>query len=252
LKKLSKKEAIALTSGPFGAEVEAAVVNYTIPFLWFTPTAENDLNARNGTAFFVTADQTFVVTANHVFDGYLKSRELFGARVHCQLGELRFNPQERLIAQDENLDIATFSISLDEVRQSYEGKSAMSFDPMMPKIGKGVLFAGFPGRERRRLQPRAIESGVFTALTVADNVSNLQISGHFERKRQVENSRRPTAPVGYDYRGVSGGPLLTIVESEHLWYWRLGGVMTEFNANLEIFYATRADFLLPDGTLKKL
>ena len=241
-----------MTSGAFGAEVEAAAIGYTIPFIWFIPINDNDFSTRNGTAFFVAADRTFVVTANHVFVGYLESRELFGARVHCQLGQLRFNPEERLIAQDKNLDIATFSIFPSEVRQSYDGKSAMSFDPMVPQIGKGVLFAGFPGRERRRLDPRTIESGIFTALTVAHNVSNSQISGHFERKRQVDHPRRPTAPVGYDYRGVSGGPLLTIVESEHLWYWRLGGVMTESNANLEIFYATRADFILPEGTLRKV
>jgi hypothetical protein len=177
LKELSKEEAIALTSGRFAAEVEVAIVGYMIPFLWFIPTANNDLKARNGTAFFVTADRTFVVTANHVLVGYLESRELHGPRVHCQLGNLRFNPKERLIARDEKLDIATFSISPDEVRQSYDGKSAMSFDPMAPQIGKGVFFAGFPGRERRRLQPREMESGVFTALTVADNVSDLRFLG---------------------------------------------------------------------------
>jgi hypothetical protein len=251
LKKLSKEEAIALTRGPFGAEVEAAAVSYIVPFLWFIHAADGDQKARNGTAFFVQADRTFVVTADHVFGGYLESVENFGKRVRCQLGNLRFDPQERLIARDKNLDIATFSIDPEEVRRSFEGKTTMSLAPMVPQIGKGVLFAGFPGSERRRLHASAIESGVFTALTVADNVSDLQISGHFEREHLVDSPRRPTAPIGYDFRGVSGGPLLTIVESERLWYWRLGGVMTEFSANLEIFYATRADFILPDGRLKK-
>jgi len=252
LKKLSKEEAIALTRGPLRAEVEAAVVGCTIPFLWLIRADDGNHKARNGTAFFVQADRTFVVTADHVLAGYLESQRDFGKRVRCQLGNLRFDPQERLIARDKNLDLATFSVSPEEVPRSYDGKAAMSFAPMVPQIGKGVLFAGFPGRERRRLRARTIESGVFTALTVADNVSHFQISGHFERERQVDHPHRPTAPVGYDYRGVSGGPLLTIVESEHLWYWRLGGVMTEFNANFEIFYATRADFILPDGKLKKV
>ena len=43
---------------------------------------------------------------------------------------------------------------------------------------------------------------------------------------------------------------MTMVDSANLCYSRLGGVMTEFSINLEIFYATRADFILPDGTLK--
>ena len=41
-----------------------------------------------------------------------------------------------------------------------------------------------------------------------------------------------------------------MVDSANLSYWRLGGVMTEFSTSLEIFYATRADFILTDGTLK--
>jgi hypothetical protein len=61
---------------------------------------------------------------------------------------------------------------------------------------------------------------------------------------------RPTAPEGYDIGGVSGGPLMTMVDSANLCYWRLGGVMTEFSTSLEIFYATRADFILSNGTLK--
>ena len=53
-----------------------------------------------------------------------------------------------------------------------------------------------------------------------------------------------------DIGGVSGAPMVTIVDSAGLHYWRLGGVMTGFNASFEIFYATRADFILPDGTLR--
>ncbi len=127
----------------------------------------------------------------------------------------------------------------------------MSFEPMAPQIERGVLFAGFPARERRFLSPREIESGIYTALTVAHNVSDRQISGHFVRERQVDKPGRPTAPFGYDIGGVSGGPLVTIVDSAYLHYWRLGGVMTEFNANLEAFSATRADFIRPDGTLSR-
>jgi hypothetical protein len=87
-------------------------------------------------------------------------------------------------------------------------------------------------------------------LTVADSVSDRGISGHFDRQYQVDKPGQPTAPEGYDIGGVSGGPLMTMVDSANLSYWRLGGVMTEFSTSLEIFYATRADFILSDGTLK--
>jgi hypothetical protein len=251
LKPLSKEESIALTRGPYATTVENVIAASIAPFLWRERDKRGDLKIRNGTAFFfVAADQTFMVTADHVFAAYLEARNSFGNFARCQIGNLRMDPEDRLIARSAPLDIAIFLISPDEIKRSGDGKFAMSFDPMVPQMSKGVLFAGFPGIARRRLSEREIENGIFTALTVADNVTSRQISGHFDRARQVDKPGRPTAPEGYDIGGVSGGPLVTMVDSANLCYWRLGGVMTEFSINLEIFYATRADFILPDGTLK--
>jgi hypothetical protein len=250
LKPLSKEEAIALTRGAYATTVEIAVSASIAPFLWRERDENGDLKMRNGTAFFfVSANRTFMVTADHVFAGYLEARERFSHFSRCQLGNLRFDPQDRLVARSATLDIATFAIGSDEVRMTGDGKFAMSFDPMIPQTGKGVIFCGFPGLERRRLSEREIESGIFTALTVADNVTDREISGHFERERQVDKPGRPTAPEGYDIGGVSGAPLVTMVDSANLCYWRLGGVMTGFSKSLEIFYATRADFINADGTL---
>jgi len=248
-KPLSKEEAIALTRGEYADVVEKTIAASIAPFLWFEPDEKDGLKARNGTTFFVSADRTFAVTADHVFAGYLRAREAFGKRVRCQFGSFRLEPEDRLIARNARLDIATFLISPDEIRRTFEGKYAMSFDPMVPQRDRGVVFTGFPRRERRRLGERGIETRIFTALTVAENVTDLQISGHFERARIVDTPGRPTAPPGYDIRGVSGAPLVTMVDSPGLHYWRLGGVMTEFSTTFEIFYATRADFILPDGNL---
>ncbi len=250
LKPPSKEEAIELTRGPYATAVEGAIAAAIAPLLWCERDEEGHLKLRNGTVFFVSADRTFMVTADHVFNAYLEARRRFGDLTRCQLGNLRFVPEDRLIARSASLDIATFAITSEEIRKTADSKFAMSFNPMNPEEGKGVFFAGFPGLARRRLSEREIESGIFTALTVADNVGEWVISGHFNRERQVEKPGRPTAPEGYDIGGVSGGPLMTMVNSANLCYWRLGGVMTEFSASLEIFYATRADFILPDGTLK--
>jgi hypothetical protein len=230
--------------------VEGAIAASIAPFLWRERDERDALKIRNGSAFFVTADCTFMVTADHVFAAYLEARSRFGDFTRCQLGNLAFVPEDRLIARSASLDIATFAISPEEIRKTAESKFAMSFNPMNPEEGKGVFFAGFPGLARRQLSEREIEGGIFTALTVADNVGKRVISGHFNRERQVDKPGRPSAPEGYDIGGVSGGPLMTIVDSANLCYWRLGGVMSEFSASLEIFYATRADFILPDGTLK--
>ena len=250
LKPLSKEEAIALARGPYATTVEIAVAGSIAPFLWRERDEQSALKIRNGTVFFVSPDWPFMVTADHVYAAYLDARNKFGDFARCQIGNLRFVPEDRLIARNEALDIATFAITSEEIKKTYDGKFAMSFDPMNPQVGKGVFFAGFPGRERRLLSEREIESGIFTASTVADNVSDREISGHFDREYQVDKPGRPPSPEVYEIGGVSGGPLVTMVDSANLCYWRLGGVMTAFNTSFEIFYATRADFILPDGTLK--
>jgi len=250
LKPLSKEEAIALARGPYATTVEIAVAGSIAPFLWRERDEQSALKIRNGTVFFVSPDRPFMVTADHVYAAYLDARNKFGDFARCQIGNLRFVPEERLIARNEALDIATFAITSEEIKRTYDGKFAMSFDPMNPQVGKGVFFAGFPGRERRLLSEHEIESGIFTASTVADNVSDREISGHFDREYQVDKPGRLPSPEVYEIGGVSGGPLVTMVDSANLCYWRLGGVMTAFNTSFEIFYATRADFILPDGTLK--
>ena len=248
-KELSKEEAIALTRGPYADTVEKAVAGSADPFFWRERDEAGNFKILNGTVFFIETDRVFAVTADHVFDRYSKARQKFGFDARCQIGNLRIDPEERLIARSPVLDIATFEITQKEIERTAPGKLPMSFNPMVPQIERGVLFAGFPGRERRPIGEGEIESGIYTALTVAHNVSDRQISGHFVRERQVDKPGRLTAPFGYDIGGVSGGPLVTIVDSDNLHYWRLGGVMTEFNANLEIFYATRADFIKNNGTL---
>jgi hypothetical protein len=199
---------------------------------------------------FVSPDRPFMVTADHVYAAYLDAGNKFGDFARCQIGNLRFVPEDRLIARNEALDIATFAIASEEIKETYDGKFAMSFEPMNIKLARACFCAGFPGRERRLLSEREIESGIFTASTVADNVSDREISGHFDREYQVDEPGRPPSPEVYEIGGVSEGPLVTMVDSANLCYWRLGDVMTAVNTSFEIFYATRVGFILPDGTLK--
>jgi len=67
-------------------------------------------------------------------------------------------------------------------------------------------------------------------------------------------------PEDYDFRGMSGGPMLTVVEHNGIRSWRLAGILyrgpnpvdedgVPAIAGLEIMTARRADFILPDGHL---
>lgn len=67
-------------------------------------------------------------------------------------------------------------------------------------------------------------------------------------------------PENYDFRGISGGPMLSVIECRGLLRsWALAGVIyegpnpspdpDEAIGGLEIIRARRAHFILPDGTL---
>src|SRR5258708_21755942 len=153
----SKEEAVALMKGPLGPAVRKVAVDYVAPFLWSVPAKDGGIDARNGSAFFINGDRgVFLVTAHHVLKEFVAAREDFGRAVACQVCNVPFHPEDRLIDSDEKLDIATFRVSEREFRRT--GKMLMSFQHMIPEVGKGVFFAGFPGRERRRLEARTIES----------------------------------------------------------------------------------------------
>ena len=249
LKPLSKEEAIALARGPYATTVEIAIAASIAPFLWRERDEESISRSEMGrsSSYRPIGPSWLQLT---MFTRYLDARNKFGDFARCQIGNLRFVPEDRLIARNESLDIATFAITSEEIKKTYDGKFAMSFDPMNPQGGQGRVFRRV-SRSRKATSERARDrKRYFYGFDRRGQCQRSRDLGHFDRERQVDKPGRPTSPEVYEIGGVSGGPLVTMVDSANLCYWRLGGVMTDFNTSFEIFYATRADFILPDGTLK--
>jgi hypothetical protein len=115
-----------------------------------------------------------------------------------------------------------------------------------------VFFVGFPG-DGRSLRPYRGQSIVqidwlgYTALGVARGVSETDITLVFEHVRNFDLGLRLVAPTDWALGGCSGAPLLTFVEHEGVFSWRLGGIIYE--SSQSILKASRADCLNPDGSL---
>ena len=122
--------------------------------------------------------------------------------------------------------------------------------PLIPEEGGGVAFAGFPGHERIFEPPATFNFAPYPALTIATSVSERQISCQIERDYLVRSPGFGEPPLGYDFGGMSGGPLFNTVERGGVLIWYLGGVLKEGHADLEILTASRADFILRDGALR--
>lgn len=263
---LTIEEAKKIMSAGLGkAELEFAT-SITAPLYWVIKEGDSNFKVRNGSAFFLDVGEgPFGVTANHVVDGLREDRTTKNV-VACQLGsDLVFEPNGKngIIASHSDIDIATFRITGDEIRSinkiTLTGYQK-TWPPQPPMENKGIYFSGFPGTETIWLRPNEISFGAAPGGGIASSVSDRDVSSVIEREHLIAVLGKGLPPENFDFGGMSGGPMLTVIEDQNgLRSWSLAGVIyqgpnTSDDHNqairgLEIIKARRAHFILPDGKL---
>jgi len=244
------------------------VATFAIPLYWIIQEHTGHVRVRNGTAFAMSAgERVFGVAASHVLEGWRNDRERHNV-VALQLGNLTFDPegQHAIIAAHAGIDLATFQITREEVQNTGPRRMVLEgyqseWPPVPPEEGRGIYFAGFPGRETVWLSRSEISFGAAYAGGVASSVSEWDVSSLVDRDwiMAVEDGP-PMLPENYNFQGLSGGPMLTVIEYRGLLRtWALGGVIyqgpnTDSDParaipGLEVIKARRAHFILPDGSL---
>jgi hypothetical protein len=108
--------------------------------------------------------------------------------------------------------------------------------------------------------PWGISFGAVVSSGAASSVSELDVSTLIEREYLIPTLGQGVPPEDFDYRGMSGGVMLTVVDAP-LHSWALAGVIYEGPnpsgdpeqaiAGLNIIKARRAHFILPDGRLDR-
>lgn len=130
--------------------------------------------------------------------------------------------------------------------------SQASWPPAPPQVDRGVFFVGFPG-DGRQMRPYRGNSTIeidwvgYTALAVANGISDTDITLIFDHEHDFDVGMRPTIPSDWALGGCSGAPLLTFVDHNGLFSWRLGSII--YKSSRLILKASRADCLNPDGSL---
>ena len=259
---LSVDEAIRFMKSGLAKALMETAAKYVIPIFWLAARGGKPMVIDNGSAFMLDCGEgPFVVTAYHVYQGYRASRERYPDAI-SMLGDVRFDLDARHIASDPAYDVATFRICADDVSRLSKyanGKAVLtgsqrSWPPAPPQVDRGVFFVGFPG-DGRQMRPYRGHSVVeidwlgYSALAVANGVSNTDITLIFDHEHDVDVGLRPEIPSDWALGGCSGAPVLTFVEQNGIFSWRLGGVIYE--ASGVILKASRADCLNPDGTLNR-
>jgi hypothetical protein len=262
MEKFDRAQATALFKGGLGKAEGEFIASIVTPIYWYHQT-DRGVFVRNGSVFFLDCGQGCIaVTAAHVVDGYRQDLAVHPT-LTCQIGhDLIVNLDERLIDLDHQIDIATLRISADEVARLgkvvYRGAGKV-WPPNPPAKDRGIIFAGFPGRERFFPARNAIVFGLFSLGGIATSVSDRDICYQIERTELIDVLGRGIMPENFDMGGVSGGPMLTIVEQGGLRLTRLAGIvysgpdLISLNKieGFEVVRARRAYFLMPNGQLDR-
>lgn len=229
--------------------------SYSVPIFW----TDSNKVLSNGTAFVLnTGESTFVVTAAHVYEGYIKAKEE-GKTTNCQLSNIEFNLEERRISDNasESMDIATFSITEQEIESldiCVLHGSQKSWPPARPNEGEAIVVAGYLGIERIEEKKQECNFGLHCFNTPASSVSERHVGCSFERQYWVDIIGNGLPEQLYNLGGISGAPAITLEKSENdVVSWRLVGVVYQAEASDtlgEILLIHHAEYINSDGTVR--
>ena len=264
----AEKEAIValILAGLGEAEIKIAA-SYTAPFFWVLRNSDRGQMIKGGSAFFLdTGERVFAVTASHVVEECLQDTR-YGTFIQSMVGSKNGQPVsfflgDRLIDAHHDIDIATFWMTPEEIRQTglevlrgyYKG-----WPPPLPQVDRGMTYCGFPGNGRRWLADREISFGCVAMGGIATSCNETSISVLIERQHLAQVLGDQTMPENYDFGGISGGPLISIVQTPTIRSWMPAGVIIqgpnpsgvdgEAISGLEIIKARPMHFIKPNGEI---
>jgi hypothetical protein len=154
------KKAKEISAGPLGQEIAKFPLRFAkAAFFGDRPTKQKPQNVNHGTVTLLElSGRPIALTCSHVLDAY---RSIHGNQnVIFQIGDLEFNPLERIIDESDSskLDLVTIDLkglNLKELKGTEEIGSSF-FTPVQwpPKSilqGEFVAFGGFPGVWRQNV-----------------------------------------------------------------------------------------------------
>jgi hypothetical protein len=261
-----KAEAIRLTLAGLGkAELEIAG-SYASPLVWTVDSGNGLKRMKGGTVFFLdTGEATFAVTAGHVVQEFFNDTK--AQRVHCAIAAhgkrpLRIPLGDRMIDASAEIDIATFRVSPEEMQ--YFAKTALrghvrDWPPRLAEANGPATYCGFPGVGRRP-ERGGVSFGAVPMGGIVTSSHETLISIQLEREYLVRMLGDDDMPENFNFGGISGGPLIAIVQAEIMRTWKPAGVIIsgpnpgdspdqDFISGFEVIRARPIHFIKADGTL---
>jgi len=207
------------------------------PLWWDEPERASDCERRKvGTVCLVdTGSRLIGITAQHVHR-QLAARLQSGRTSVCQLGGTTFDPLNRLIDEDEQIDLATYDLTPIVVASSgHREWRAPNWPPPSPELGKACAVGGYPfqlsndirveGNELTPTERREFKFLCYYVKGVAD-LTPRRVTCDID----PDNSPSWTEqrfPAGTLFDGMSGGPFIQFSQSLGLLTFSLRAVVVE-------------------------
>jgi len=257
---------IWIEPNPLASKADLEFISTTSSALFWI---EQGPRPRNGSASFLNLGmRTFAVTAAHVIDGWRAGRVNAGARNAYLAGvdhaTLLADLEGRIIDEDSEMDLATFSITDDEV--SALGRSVVyggqaGWPPPPLKREQGIGFSGYPGAETYLDGGELVFSSASQGLTIT-SVNDRDVLCQIERDKIAGVLGRGVPPDNFNFGGISGAAMFARgVRESGLLCWIFAGVViqgpnTEVNQNasipgFELIRGRRSHFIKADGSLDR-
>jgi hypothetical protein len=237
------------------------------PLHWYDIRAPWPTHFPGGTCFILRFNTRLIgVTADHVITAFEEVKGQQARHTVSLLRTVRFDLSGAMRDRDAELDLATFSVTEEQLIES-EAVAAdcrEEWPPPIPDIGREISFAGFPESLKEGAWPHGREFRAFANLTRVQDITDRNIIATYEPTRDSRVLAASGIPeLGANWSGCSGGPVLMHVERNGFHRWFPVGMIVEGRGKprdgempggemqaFDRYLFRRIHFLNSDGSIK--
>jgi len=242
------EEAKRLVAGPFGEQLTRLPLRFCKPAFFGTrPQVGATAEINNGTATLIARNgEYFAMTCQHVISEYRRKRET-SQQIVFNIGNCEIDPIESLASESAALDVAVIRLSETQAAEITHdshgiGEAFFQIPEQRPELvpeTRGIAFAGFPGELRRVERFDTLNFGGYACgATPVTSSRDTYLICQFDRQEWVRQGFEPEPTT---IRGISGGPVFEIRESEvGIISHNFAGIVYQCSEEFDLLYITQA------------
>jgi hypothetical protein len=230
------------------------------PLIWHNRQENWRKRLSRGSCFILRFDGGLIgITANHVVETFQKACKQ-ESQLGCLLRTTPFDLLGAIIDRDAELDIATFSVTEDQLisSEAVAIDCRLEWPSPMPDKNTALSLAGFP-EALNKLSPRSkVEFRAYVNMCFVEDVTSHDIIATYEPRRDIRVRAASEFPdLGANLSGCSGGPVLIHIERNGCHRWFPVGIIvggpgkdpTGAMAEFDIIRIRRINAVRHDGTI---